>query len=60
MRKIEKLELVTDYEVQSDPGEHNQLVPFKHNPVVALSEPHSYLEVVAHQDHRMKLNSPII
>lgn len=59
MRKIEKHELVTDYEIQTQSDNSNQLVPFKHTPVVALSEPHSFLEVVAHQDHSLQLGSPI-
>lgn len=33
-------------------------MPFKNNPISALSEPHSLLEVVAHQDYNIKLPSP--
>jgi hypothetical protein len=34
------------------------LVPFKNNPITALSE--SLLEVVAHQDYSIKLSSPLV
>jgi hypothetical protein len=36
------------------------IVPFKSNPISALSEPHSLLEVVAHQDYSIQLPSPLI
>lgn len=36
------------------------IIPFKNNPITALSEPHSLLEIVAHQDYNIKLPSPLI
>lgn len=36
------------------------IIPFKSNPITALSEPHLLLEIVAHQDYNIKLPSPLI
>ena len=60
LRKIEKHELVTDYEMQPEEGKEGQLVSFKQTSITNLSDPHSFLEVVAHQDHRMSLGSPML
>ena len=44
--------------MQSNQKDEQKIVPFKTNPVATLSEPNSYLQVVAHQDYTLKLMSP--
>ena len=51
MRKIEKHEVITDYELEKGGENESRVVTFQNNPISPLIESNSLLNVVAHQKH---------